>query len=98
MTRISPERPLSVEIERDLFDAQEKLTQKKSMIRDKETLWRLKDLSNMLDQGGDEDEKDEIEDEGSKSATPLAKKTVTTEIAESLRLVIVGDIIMILSI
>jgi hypothetical protein len=95
--RISPKRPLSAEIERDLFDAQDKLTQKKSMIKDKEILRRLKDLSNMLDQGGDKDEKDEIEDEGSKSATPLAKKTVTAEIAESLRLVIVGDIIMILS-
>jgi hypothetical protein len=95
MMRISPKRTLSVEIERDLFDTQEKLTQKKSMIRDKKTLRRLKDLSNMLDQGGDEDEKDEIEDEGSKSATPLAKKTVTAEIAETGHS---GDIIMILSI
>jgi hypothetical protein len=83
MMRISPERPLSAEIERALLDIQEKLTKKKIGIWDKETLRRLKDLSNMLDQGGDGDEKDETEYESSKSATPLAKKTVAEEIAKA---------------
>jgi hypothetical protein len=61
-----PERQLYVEIQRALLDIQEKLA-KKNWKTDKRTLQLLKDMSNkldMLDQGGDDKETDEIDDRG----------------------------------
>jgi hypothetical protein len=61
-----PERQLYAEIQRALLDIQEKLA-KKNWKTDKRTLQLLKDMSNkldMLDQGGDDKETDEIDDRG----------------------------------
>ncbi|KAM0821621.1 hypothetical protein ACQ4PT_072064 [Festuca glaucescens] len=61
-----PERQLYAEIQRALLDIQEKLT-KKNWKTYKRTLQLLKDMSNkldMLDQGGDDNETDEIDDRG----------------------------------
>jgi hypothetical protein len=61
-----PERQLYVEIQRALLDIQEKLA-KKNWKTDKRTLQLLKDMSNkldMLDQGGNDEETDEIDDKG----------------------------------
>ncbi|KAM0922543.1 hypothetical protein ACQ4PT_006047 [Festuca glaucescens] len=70
------------EIQRALLDIEEKLTKKRNKKMAMETfLQLLKDLSNkldLLDQGGDEDEKDEIDDTG-KSANEGTNMTMVDE-------------------
>ncbi|KAM0926932.1 hypothetical protein ACQ4PT_003085 [Festuca glaucescens] len=66
LMRKEPERQLYAEIQRASLDIQEKLTEK-NWKTDKRTLQLLKDMSNkldMLDQGGDDNETDEIDDRG----------------------------------
>jgi hypothetical protein len=78
MMRISPERQLYTKIQRALFKIEYKLTNKKM---DKETMQLLKDMSNkldMLDQGIDDAETDEIDDR----CKSLGKKTVAEEMAD----------------
>jgi hypothetical protein len=78
MMRISPERQLYTKIHRALFKIEYKLTNKKM---DKEVIHLFKDMSNkldMLDQGSNDDETDEIDDSGK----PLGKKTVAEEMAD----------------